>query len=160
ERCGQSPRAVFPCLVARLVRLDRVGQVGTKDADTTGKGPTNMMTSMVANPPFSVTPYGGLQHMTNAIKGEPIEILLVEDSPDDACFTMEALKDGKVKNRVNWVEDGEEALAFLRRQETHQSAPRPDLILLDLRLPKKNGHEVLEEIKQDPNLRRIPVVIM
>src|SRR5262245_9027238 len=74
--------------------------------------------------------------------GKPIEILLVEDSPDDACFTIEALKDGRVRNRVNWVEDGVEAIAFLRREGRNVSAPRPDLILLDLKLPKKNGHEV------------------
>jgi len=92
--------------------------------------------------------------------GQPIEILLVEDSPDDACFTIEALKDGRVRNRVNWVEDGVEAMAFLRREGKNATAPRPDLILLDLKLPKKNGHEVLTEVKQDPDLRRIPVVIM
>jgi CheY-like chemotaxis protein len=92
--------------------------------------------------------------------GKPIEILLVEDSPDDACLTIEALKDGKVRNRVSHVEDGEEALAFLRQKGDHATAPRPDLILLDLCLPKKSGREVLQEIKQDPDLRRIPVIIM
>ena len=98
--------------------------------------------------------------MRQANQGKPIEILLVEDSPDDACLTIEALRDGKVQNRVSHVEDGEEALTFLRRRAPHAEAPRPDLILLDLCLPKKSGREVLEEIKSDPELRRIPVVIM
>jgi len=91
---------------------------------------------------------------------KPIEILLVEDSPDDACLTIETLKDGKVHNRVSHVEDGEEAIDFLRQRGGHATAPRPDLILLDLQLPKKSGREVLDEIKQDPDLRGIPVVIM
>jgi len=98
--------------------------------------------------------------MTNPGCGKPIEILLVEDNPDDATLTMEALRDGKVRNRVSVVEDGVEALAFLRRQGQNGTAPRPDLILLDLNLPRKNGFEVLTEIKEDPDLRRIPVVIM
>jgi CheY-like chemotaxis protein len=102
---------------------------------------------------------GGVPAMRSAY-GKPIEILLVEDSPDDACLTIEALKDGKVRNQVNHVEDGEEAMHFLRRTGKHTQAPRPDLVLLDLCLPRKSGREVLEEIKQDPDLRRIPVVIM
>jgi chemotaxis family two-component system response regulator Rcp1 len=92
--------------------------------------------------------------------GEPIEILLVEDSPDDIVLTTEALKDGKVRNRISVVEDGEEAMTFLRREGSHHQAPRPDLILLDLNLPRKSGREVLAEIKSDPRLKRIPVVIM
>lgn len=96
----------------------------------------------------------------NSGGGKPIEILLVEDSPDDACWTMEALKDGRLRNKVNWVEDGVDAMSFLRREGRHSSAQRPDLVLLDLNLPKKNGREVLKEIKQDPDLKRIPVVIM
>src|SRR5438876_6559782 len=103
---------------------------------------------------------GGDLFMIPASHGKPIEILLVEDSPDDACLTIEALKDGKVRNRVSHVEDGEEAIAFLRQERGHAAAPRPDLILLDLCLPRKSGREVLEEIKQDPELKRIPVVIM
>jgi CheY-like chemotaxis protein len=94
------------------------------------------------------------------VRGKPIEILLVEDSPDDATLTMEALRDGKVTNRISWVEDGVEAMDFLRRKGANSTAPRPDLILLDLNLPKKNGHEVLKEIKEDPDLLHIPVVIM
>jgi len=92
--------------------------------------------------------------------GKPIEILLVEDSTEDAELTMDSLKDGRVRNRIHWVEDGEEAMAFLRRQGLYAGAPRPDLILLDLNMPRKNGREVLAEVKQDPELRRIPVVIM
>ena len=92
--------------------------------------------------------------------GKPIEVLLVEDNIDEAELTMDSLRDGRIRNRVHWVEDGEEALAFLRRQGRHAGAPRPDLVLLDLQLPRISGHEVLAEIKQDPGLKRIPVVIM
>jgi len=98
--------------------------------------------------------------MINAARGEPIEILLVEDNPDDADLTLDALREGRVRNRVTVVEDGVEAMAYLRRQGRYAPAPRPDLILLDLNLPRKNGREVLAEVKQDPDLRRIPVVIM
>jgi len=89
-----------------------------------------------------------------------VEILLVEDSPSDADLTEEALSDGKVLNHLHWVEDGVEALAFLRRQGKYSKAPRPDLILLDLNLPKKDGREVLAQIKADPSLKLIPVVIL
>jgi len=92
--------------------------------------------------------------------GRPIEILLVEDNVEEAEMTMDALREGRVRNRMHWVEDGEEAIAFLRRHGRFASAPRPDLILLDLRLPRMSGHEVLAEIKQNPAWRRIPVVIM
>src|SRR5438477_1127127 len=95
-----------------------------------------------------------------AVRGEPIEILLVEDSPDDADLTVDVLREGRIHNRVTVIEDGVEAMAFLHREGPHAAAPRPDLILLDLNLPRKNGREVLAEIKQDPDLRRIPVVIM
>jgi len=98
--------------------------------------------------------------MSSSNHGQAIEILLVEDSPDEACMTMEALRDGKVRNTVHHVEDGVEALRFLRRQGQHANAPRPDLILLDLGLPRVGGLEVLAEIKQDGDLKRIPVVIM
>jgi CheY-like chemotaxis protein len=98
--------------------------------------------------------------MSTANQGVPIEILLVEDSPDDACLTVDALRDGRVRNNISVVEDGVSAMAFLRREDRFASAPRPDLILLDLNLPRKNGREVLAEVKQDPSLRRIPVVIM
>jgi CheY-like chemotaxis protein len=98
--------------------------------------------------------------MANANSGIPIEILLVEDDPDDADLTMSALREGRVRNRVTVVEDGVEAMRYLRREGNYAAAPRPDLVLLDLHLPRKNGREVLAEIKQDPNLRRIPVVMM
>ena len=90
----------------------------------------------------------------------PIEILLVEDNPGDVRLTVEALKEGKVRNRLNVASDGVEALAFLRREDRFRDAPRPDLILLDLNLPRKDGREVLAVIKDDPRLRRIPVVVL
>jgi chemotaxis family two-component system response regulator Rcp1 len=90
----------------------------------------------------------------------PIEILMVEDNPGDVRLTVEALKEGKVRNNFHTVADGEEALAYLRRRGRYAEAARPDLILLDLNLPKKSGREVLAEIKDDPELRRIPVVIL
>jgi CheY-like chemotaxis protein len=89
-----------------------------------------------------------------------IEILLVEDNPGDVRLTLEALKEGKVRNNLSVVADGVEALAFLRRQGKYTEAPRPDLILLDLNLPKKDGREVLGEIKLDEVLKRIPVVVL
>ncbi len=100
--------------------------------------------------------------MTGIPRGScrPIEILLVEDNPGDVRLTKEALKEGKVMNVLNIVENGEEALAYLRRQGAYAQTTRPDLILLDLNLPRKSGQEVLEEIKEDPDLRRIPVVIL
>jgi len=90
----------------------------------------------------------------------PVQILLVEDDPNDAELMIAALHEGNLDIRVSHVEDGEEAIRFLRRQPGCETSPRPDLILLDLRLPRKNGFEVLEEIKEDPELRSIPVIIM
>jgi len=84
----------------------------------------------------------------------------VEDNPGDVRLTQEALKEGKVRNKLHVVGDGVEALAFLRQEGEYAETPRPDLILLDLNLPRKNGREVLAEIKEHPNLRRIPVVIL
>ncbi|OJH37435.1 response regulator [Cystobacter ferrugineus] len=92
--------------------------------------------------------------------GRPIEILLVEDNPGDVRLTIEALKEGKVSNRLSVARDGVEALAFLRREGPHANAPRPDLILLDLNLPRRDGREVLADIKADARLRRIPVVVL
>jgi len=84
----------------------------------------------------------------------------VEDNPGDVRLTQEALKEGKVRNKLHVVRDGVEALAFLRKEGEHADAPRADIILLYLNLPKKDGREVLAEIKEDPDLRRIPVVIL
>jgi chemotaxis family two-component system response regulator Rcp1 len=92
--------------------------------------------------------------------GEPVEILLVEDNPGDYRLTKEALKEGKVYNNLHWAQDGVDALDFLKRRGKHSGAPRPDIILLDLNLPKKDGREVLSEIKGDEDLRKIPVVIL
>ncbi len=89
-----------------------------------------------------------------------IEILLVEDSPSDADLTTETLSEAKVLNHIHIVEDGVEALDFLYRRGTHEQAPRPDIILLDLNLPRKDGREVLAEIKAEPSLRLIPVVVL
>lgn len=91
---------------------------------------------------------------------EPVEILLVEDNPGDVDLTMEALEEAKLRNSVHVARDGVEALQFLRRQGPHGGAPRPDLILLDLNMPRKDGREVLREIKEDPALKRIPVVVL
>jgi two-component system, chemotaxis family, response regulator Rcp1 len=91
---------------------------------------------------------------------KPIEILLVEDNPGDVGLTMEALRGGRVRNTIHVVEDGVQAMDFLHRQGNYGAVPRPDLILLDLNLPKKDGREVLGEVKQDPDLKRIPIVIL
>ncbi|HEY9529823.1 MAG TPA: response regulator [Burkholderiales bacterium] len=93
-------------------------------------------------------------------ENRPVEILLVEDNPGDERLTREALKEGKVYSNLHWVKDGVDAMEFLRRQGKHASAPRPDIILLDLNLPKKDGREVLQDIKNDPELKRIPVVVL
>ena len=90
----------------------------------------------------------------------PVEILLVEDNPGDIELTVEALREGKVKNNLHVVRDGVEALQFLRQQAHYAEKPRPDLVLLDLNLPKMDGGEVLAEVKRDPALARIPVVIL
>ncbi len=91
---------------------------------------------------------------------KPVEILLVEDSPADVRLAKEALKEAKVLNNLNVVDDGIKAMQFLRRQERYAKAPRPDMILLDLNLPRKDGREVLDEVKKDQDLKRIPVVIL
>ena len=98
--------------------------------------------------------------MVSEIAVHPIEILLVEDNPGDARLAREALQDAKVRNALHWVVNGEEAMDFLRKEGKHARVPRPDLILLDLNLPRKDGREVLAEIKADPDLKRIPVVIL
>jgi len=90
----------------------------------------------------------------------PIEILLVEDNEDDVILTTLAFKRGKVSNNIHVAMDGVEALAFLRREGKYAAAPRPDIILLDLNLPRMNGHELLEKIKTDPLFKAIPVIIL
>jgi two-component system response regulator len=89
-----------------------------------------------------------------------IQILLVEDDPGDVLITREAFAENKVRNELSVVSDGESAMRFLRREGEFAAAPRPDLILLDLNLPRKAGHEVLEEVKSDADLQRIPVVVL
>lgn len=98
--------------------------------------------------------------MQTSQKVRPVQILLVEDNPGDVRLTMEALKEAKVLNKLTVVKDGIEALTLLRRQGLYAQAARPDLILLDLNLPRKDGREVLAEIKADDDLKRIPVVIL
>ena len=98
--------------------------------------------------------------MSSQTSGRPVEILLVDDNPGDLRLTKEILKDRNVCNNLRVVGDGAEAMAFLRREGSYTNAPRPDLILLDLNLPKKDGPAVLEEIRSDCLLRRIPVVIL
>src|SRR2546425_7150704 len=90
----------------------------------------------------------------------PVDILLVEDNPADARLAAEALRESSFDNRLHWASDGVQAMAFLRREGKDAEAPRPDLILLDLNLPKKDGREVLAEVKGDPSLKRIPVVVL
>ncbi|MCU7934440.1 MAG: response regulator [Candidatus Thiodiazotropha sp. (ex Dulcina madagascariensis)] len=90
----------------------------------------------------------------------PVEILLVEDNPGDARLAQEGMKEGKILNHLSIVSDGEQAMDFLCQEGEYAEAPRPDLILLDLNLPKKDGREVLAEIKANPRLKRIPVVIL
>ena len=94
------------------------------------------------------------------ITGRPIEILLVEDNPGDVDLIREMIEDSKVRNVMNHASDGVEALAYLHRQKPYTGATRPDLILLDLNLPKKDGREVLAEVKHDNRLKDIPVVVL
>jgi two-component system, chemotaxis family, response regulator Rcp1 len=98
--------------------------------------------------------------MSDLSAARPIEILLIEDSPADVRLTREALRDAKVRNNLHVVGDGDEAMEFLEQRDRHAAAIRPDLILLDLNLPRKSGREVLEEVKRHPELRRIPVVVL
>ena len=98
--------------------------------------------------------------MTQPVLGRPIEVLLVEDDPGDVLMTREAFGDYKVKNQLHVVSDGVEAMGFLRREGEHADAPRPDLVLLDLNLPRMDGREVLQAVKSDPELASIPVVVL
>jgi CheY-like chemotaxis protein len=98
--------------------------------------------------------------MTQSLPGRAIEVLLVEDDPGDVLMTKEAFEDYKLNNTLHVVNDGAEAMDFLRRQGEHADAPRPDLVLLDLNLPRMDGREVLQAIKSDPELASIPVVVL
>jgi CheY-like chemotaxis protein len=98
--------------------------------------------------------------MGRASESDPVEILLVEDNPGDVRLTREGLRETSMRNRLHVVSDGEEAMAFLYQQGGHAGAVRPDLILLDLNLPGKDGRQVLAEVKSDPTLNRIPVVVL
>jgi len=98
--------------------------------------------------------------MSESHNSKPIEVLLVEDDPGDVLMTQEAFADYKIANRLSVVTNGEDAIAFMRKQGRFESAATPDLVLLDLNLPRRNGREVLREIKEDPELRRVPVVIL
>lgn len=92
--------------------------------------------------------------------GKLVEILLIEDNAGDARLVLEALRDAKVRNNLTWVADGEDGIVFLRREGKYAAAPRPDLILLDLNLPRRDGRELLAEIKADEKFRRVPVVVL
>ncbi len=98
--------------------------------------------------------------MSEELQIDPIDILLVEDDPGDVLMTQEAFEEHKVRNRLSVVADGVDAMRFLRREGEFADAPRPDLVLLDLNLPRRGGREVLEDIKGDPELRSIPVVVL
>jgi CheY-like chemotaxis protein len=98
--------------------------------------------------------------MSDNNDGRAVEVLLIEDNPGDVRLTREALKEAKVHNNLSVVNDGLDAMSFLRREGRFAQAPRPDLVLLDLNMPRKDGREVLAEVKADPDLRRIPVVVL
>jgi len=98
-------------------------------------------------------------HVTDPPR-RPLGVLLVEDDPGDVVIAREALRAGRVESRLSVVNDGVEAMSYLRREAGYEDVERPDLILLDLNLPKKSGHEVLAEVKADPQLRKIPVVVL
>jgi CheY-like chemotaxis protein len=98
--------------------------------------------------------------VTDQEPGEPADVLLVEDNPGDVRLTREAFEQGDVATNLHVANDGDEALAFLRNEGEHADAPTPDIVLLDLNLPRKNGDEVLAEVRADPDLARIPVIVL
>ena len=102
----------------------------------------------------STLPYGAVEGL------RPVDILLVEDNPADVRLTLEALKESRILTNLHVVGDGVAAMSFLRREGEHSNAPRPDLVLLDLNLPRKDGRQVLAEVKTDPELKRIPVAVL
>lgn len=101
-----------------------------------------------------------MSDMSNTTQKAPIEILLIEDNPGDVRLALEALRDGKVHNNLRVALDGVEGMAMLRREPPYENQPRPDLILLDLNMPRMDGREVLAQIKADPDLKLIPVVVL
>jgi CheY-like chemotaxis protein len=98
--------------------------------------------------------------MSEPFPNQPIEVLLVEDDPGDVLMTQEAFKDYKIANKLSVVTNGEDAIAYLRKQGRYADVPTPDLVLLDLNLPRRDGREVLRDVKGDPELRRVPVVVL
>jgi two-component system, chemotaxis family, response regulator Rcp1 len=98
--------------------------------------------------------------MTETREGRPVEILLIEDNPADVRLTVEVFKDSRIVNHISVAADGEEALVFLQKRGKYSGADRPDLIILDLNLPRKDGREVLSEIKADPELKTIPIIVL
>lgn len=94
------------------------------------------------------------------MKGRPVKILLIEDNPVDVRITLSALRDARILNQVHVVEDGEQALQFLKREGQYAQAPRPDIVFLDLNIPKIDGHQVLSRMKSDNSLKRIPVIVV
>ena len=98
--------------------------------------------------------------MSKNMRGRPVEILLVEDNPGDVRLTLETFKESKIHNNLHVTKDGIEAMAFLHNNDKYADAPRPDLVLLDLNMPRKDGRKVLEEIKSDDSLKNIPVVVL
>lgn len=107
-----------------------------------------------------MTTTGSIGHVLNLSVGRPVDILLVEDSPSDVAMTVAALREGRIVNDLHVVTDGDQALAYLRKQPPFTDVRRPDLVLLDLNLPKTDGREVLTEIKTDDDLKAIPIVIL
>jgi CheY-like chemotaxis protein len=101
-----------------------------------------------------------LDNKVDAYSAKPVEILLIDDSPSDTALTVEAFKNGKIANKLFSVADGVEAMAYLRQQGVYKNARRPDLIMLDLNLPKKDGRQLLTELKSDPELKVIPVIVL
>ena len=98
--------------------------------------------------------------MPESVASQPIEVLLVEDDPGDVLMTQEAFADYKIANKLTVVSNGEDAIAYMRKQGRFAGVTTPDLVLLDLNLPRRNGREVLRDVKEDPDLRRIPVVVL